>query len=225
MQKGCDRSSERYHLCMIEKLEACANGGAKLKPKPKPAPRKRRACKLPANAVAGPSQAKGKGRAKPSPANPSHAGPSRAPAPAPARAPVASSSSALRAPFGSGLPMLPPPGDIPAGHLSDNALALLCLEVSCAEALACAWDAHHVAVCRVVLTEVQEHYLKLLPARASGSGSATPAPPPDEGKGKAKAEAPSDRKGKGRTEPQGKEPAPSAPPSDDECDFEPWGGI
>jgi hypothetical protein len=242
--KKCERSSPQYLKRFNAELEDRANGIVRKRP----SPRRPRVRKLPP--AVGPLRGRGRRRAQPSRAPPPRAGPSHiqpprassshvspvsaptppaAPvrAPTPAAAPVCAPTPALALP-GPGEPLPPSQVAEPTERLSDDALALLRLEETRAEGFALAWAGYRASVRRRILAEMELRVTELLQSglRSSAGGSAAPAPAKGKGKGKASSDdaGPSRDKGKGRAEPQDEDPASPAP-SDDEHDFESWGGI
>jgi hypothetical protein len=225
-------------------LEDRANSIVRKRPSP------RRLCIRKSPPAVGPLHSRGRHRAQPSHAPPPRAGPSRIQpphassshvlpvsvstppatpvhAPTPPAAPVHAPSPASALP-GPGKPLLPSQVTEPTEHLSDNALALLRLEEMCAEGFASAWAGYRASVRRRILAEMELRVAESLQSgsRSSAGGSAVPAPAKGKGKGKVSSDdaGPSHDKGKGRAEPQDEDHAPPAP-SDDECNFESWGGI
>lgn len=196
--RECDRSSERYRKRFAAELENMANGVVKKKPARKPRVRK--------SPPAGGSS-RGRRRVQPTRVQPPRAGPSRlparAPTPPPAAAPAHSPSPVpvLRELLGLGGP-LPPARLDSAERLSDDALALLRVELTCAEGFTSAWALHRDSVQRRILGEVE---LRVAESLSPGSRSSRA-----KGKGKARAEPPVE------------EPAPPAPSEDE---FESWGGL
>ena len=193
--RECDRSSERYRKRFAAALEDMANGVVKKKPADQPRVRK-------SPPAGGPSRARSKRRVQSTHVQPSRAGPSRLPARAPSPLPAAAPARAPLPEAGPSAPLPPARLDDSAERLSDDALALLRVELTRAEGFASAWALHRDSVRRRVLSEVE---LRVAESLHGGSCSS-----------RAK------DKGKGRADPQDEESAPPAPSGGE---FESWGGF
>jgi hypothetical protein len=232
--KKCERSSPWYLKRFNAELEDWANGIVRKRP----SPRRPRVRKSPP--TVGPSRGRGRRRAQPLRAPPPRAGPSRIQPPhasssrvspvcalPPPAAPVRAPSPVSALPGPSEL-LLPSQVAEPTECLSNDVLALLCLEEMRVEGFASAWAGYRASVCRRILAEMELRVAESLAgsSRSSGAGSAVPASAKGKGKGKASLDnaGPSRDKGKGHAEPQDEDPTPPAP-ADDERDFELWGGI